>query len=165
MFGFLKKFFNIEEKKVKTITDLFEKKSEEIETGEWIGHGIVSSEGLTIYSKVKNPYYKIERLFPYGVKIYDTVLKFHNKSNVSFKDNLFKKPEVVVYRTESMEEIFILKNKCLDFEIYLIWICDPAATSSNFSTDKMMTRLSFWLKSVSKELATILEKRKERNGT
>ncbi len=165
MFGFLKKFFNVEEKKIKTIAELFEKKSEEIETGEWIGHAIVSSEGLTIYSKVKNPYYKIERLFPYCVRIYDTILKFHEKSNASFKDRPFKLPEVVAYRTESMEEIFILKRACLDFDIYLIWICDPTATSSNFSTDKMMTKLSFWLKSVAGELETILEKRKERNET
>ena len=165
MFGFLKRFFNVEEKKIRTISDLLERKSAEIETGEWIGHAIVSSEGLTIYSRVKNPYYKIDRLFPYAVKIYDTVLKFHEKSASSFKGNLFKLPEVVVYRTESMEEIFIVKKPCVDFEIYLVWVCDPTMTSSNFSTDKMMTKLSHWLKTVAEELESILERRKGRNET
>ena len=166
MFGFLKSLFHSEDTKtIKTISDLLEKRSKEIETGEWIAHAVVSADGLTVYSKVKNKYYNVERLFPYGVKIFDTVAKFHEKSKASLKNNIFKQPKVVVYRTESMEEVFILKHKVSDFEIYLIWICDPTLTSAGFSTDKMMIRLSSWLKTVSVELEKMIKRRKEKYET
>ncbi|SNR71244.1 hypothetical protein [Desulfurobacterium atlanticum] len=166
MFGFLKNFFQSENRDaVKTISDLLEKRSKEIETGEWIAHAIVSADGLTVYSKVKNKHYNVDRLFPYGVKIFDTVAKFHEKSKASLKDNIFKQPEVVVYRTESMEEVFILKNRSAGLDIYLIWICDPTLTSAGFSTDKMMVKLSSWLKDVSVELRKMIERRKEKYET
>ncbi len=166
MFNFFKKLFSAEnDKGIGTIMDILTKRSEEIETGEWIAHAIVSSDGLKIFSREKNTYYKVDRLFPYGVKIFDTVSKFHEKSGASLQGNLFKKTEVVIYRTESMEEVFILKHGGEEFSIYLIWICDPTLVSAGFSTDKVMAKLSSWLESVVKEMEAIIKKRKEKYET
>ncbi len=148
--------FNLSRKKKKeTILEYLSEKAKELEVKGYVSLAIVSSDGLTIFSKSSNKNYKVKKIYPYAVKVFEMVEAFHERAKPGSKAGKFKEPRIVVYKTDTNEETFIAKGFSEMLDIYLIYIFDPDLTLF-FSTDRTMKKLIKWLREASRKLDRIM---------
>jgi len=131
------------------IREYLERKVKEIESSGWIATALVSGDGLPIFSKQKSENYRVERVLPYAIKLFQTALKFHEKSKPGLESGGFESIRTMIFQYETREFIFVMKGYSEKVDFYLIYLVDPELTVF-FSTDKTIKKLQRWLFEVSR---------------
>jgi hypothetical protein len=152
MFGL---FRRKEEQEVRNLRELFEKRSEEVENTAWISTAIVGTEGLKIFLKKRNDNYNVERLLPYAQKLFQSALKFHEKSHPGLKIANFEPPRVLIYQMDTREIVFVVKGFSEKLDFFVVYIVDPEL-SPHFSIDKGLKKLRSWVFKISQDIDKIL---------
>ena len=137
----------------KNIREYLEEKSKEIESSGWVATALVSGDGLTIFSKQKSEGYRVDRLLPYAIQLFQNALKFHHKSRPGLEAGGFESIRSMVLQYETRELIFVVKGYSEKLDFYLIYAADPESTVL-FSADKTIKRLLKW----TFEVSTFLDK-------
>ncbi len=157
MLGFLRGLFQ-KSPPPRTIYEALKRDTEELKREPfWIGHVVVSSDGLKIFSESRESERAVERIAPYALKM----MKFAKKSHERHPGVGSAPPTFLAYRTIDGEVVMILQGCSVFTELYLIFVAKPPMGAA-YSIDRTLSKLRVCIRRLSVDVDKILRERVRR---